>query len=130
MLTVRQSTVPLRIPAGLAIRLKATERNQHKVWDAIPAHDSSSSRKTVKRFGTQLLRGDSRMFVSGAGNTAQDARTQTLALALGRISHPARDLTVEFVHIRQCPGFFLSTLVIYPASESVIPPAPFDELSL
>lgn len=132
MLTVRQSAVLLRIPAGLAIRLKTTRLNQNKVWNAISAQDGSSSRKTVKRFGTQLLPGDSRMFVTGVGNTRRDARAQTLALALGRVSHAARDLTVEYIRTRRYPGFFLSTLVIYPTSlqESVIPPTPFDESSL
>jgi hypothetical protein len=132
MLTVRQSTVLLRIPAGLAIRLKTTQRNQDTGWNAVPAHDGSPSRKTVKRFRTQLLPGDSRMFLSGVGNTPRDARARTLALALNRVSHAARDLTVEYVRIRRYPGFFLSTLVIYPSSlqESVIPPSPLDESSL
>ena len=129
MLTVRQSTVLLRIPVALAIRLKATGRNRHEGRNAIPAHDGSSSGKIVKRFGTQLLPGDSRLFVSGVGNTPRDARARTLALALGRVSHAARDLIVEYVRIRRYPGFFLSTLVIYPTSlqEWVIPPTPFGE---
>ena len=132
MLTIRQSTTLLRIPAGVAIRLKVTEHNEPGGWNAIPAHDGRSSRKTVKRFGTQLLPGDSRLFVSGVGNTLRDARARTLALALGRVSHAARDLTVEFVRVRRYPGFFLSTLVIYPTSlqGTVTPPSPFDESSL
>jgi len=132
MLTIRQSTTLLRIPAGVAIRLKVTEHNEPGGWNAIPAHDGRSSRKTVKRFGTQLLPGDSRLFVSGVGNTLRDARARTLALALGRVSHAARDLTVEFVRVRRYPGFFLSTLVIYPTSlqDTVTPPSPFDESSL
>jgi len=132
MLTIRQSTVLLRIPPGVAIRLKVTEHNEHKGWNAIPAHDGRSSRKTVKRFGTQLLPGDSRLFVTGVGNTPRDARARTIALALGRVSHAARDLTVEFVRVRRYPGFFLSTLVIYPTSlqGTVTPPSPFDESSL
>lgn len=132
MLTVRQSTVLLRISAGLAIRLKSTERNEHPGWNATPAHDGSSSRRTVKKFRSQLLPGDSRLFVSGIGNTLRDARTRTLALALGLVSRASRDVTVEFFRVRRYPGFFLSTLVIYPTSlpDSVIPPGPFDESSL
>ena len=132
MLTIRQSTVLLRIPAGVAIRLKASEHNEHEGWNAIPTHDGRSSRKSVKRFGTQLLPGDRRLFVSGVGNTPRDARARTLALALGRVSQAAHDLTVEFVRVRRYPGFFLSTLVIYPTSsqETVTPPPPFDESSL
>ena len=131
MLTVRRSTVLLRIPAGLAIRLKVTERN-HENRNAIAAHDGSSSQGTVKRFGAQLPPADSQLLVSGVGNTPLDARARTLVQALGRVSHSARNLTVDFVYIRRYPGFFLSTLVIYPTSlrESVIPPVPFDESTL
>ena len=131
MLTIRQSTVLQRIPAGLAIRLKVTERNRES-RNAIAAHDGSSSRGTVKRFGAQLLPADSQLLVSWVGNAPLDARARALLLALGRVSHAARDLTVDFVPIRRYPGFFLSTLVIYPTSFTRVghPPTPFDESSL
>jgi hypothetical protein len=132
MLTIRQSTVLLRIPTGLALRLKSTEHNEHDGWNAIPAHDGSLARKVVKRFGTQLLPGDRRLFVSGIGDTPRGARKRTLALALGRVSHATRDLTVEFVRVRRYPWFFLSTLVIYPTSVqcATTPPPPFDASSI
>jgi len=130
MLTIHQSTVLLQIPTGLAIRLKATERNEHDGWNAIPAHEGSLSRRTTERLGTQLLAGDSRLFVSGIGNTPRDARAQ--ALALGRVRRAARDPAVEFVRVRPYPGFLLATLVIYPTSvqSAVTPPLPFDESAL
>lgn len=132
MLTIRQSTVLIRIPAGLALRLKATEHNEHGDWNAIPDHDGKPSGGSAKRFGAQLLPGDSRLFVSGIGNTPRAARARTLTLALGRVSQAARDLTVEFVCVRPYPGFFLSTLVIYPTAAqcATTPPPPFDESSV
>jgi hypothetical protein len=132
MLSIRQSTVLLRIPAGLAIRLKATEHNEHDGWNAIPDHDGRSSDKAAQGFESQLLPGDRRLFVSGIGNTSRGARARTLTLALGRVSHALGDLTVEFVRVRRYPWFFLSTLVINPTSVpcATTQPPPFDESSV
>ena len=132
MLIMRQSTVQIRIPAGLTIRMKATERNEHGGFNAIPDHDGRLSRRTARRFGPQLLPGDSRFFVGGIGKPPREARARTLALVPGRVSLAARALTVEFVCVRPYAGFFLSTLVIYPTSveRAVAPPVPSDESAL
>ena len=114
MHTIAELNLLLRVPAELPQGLRLATDEFREGWSFARSVDAHRLKKRILRRRWNFIKIDTGCLRSGVGNTAQEAITVALKLALREINEHLNAVEIKHIELTRYPWFFLARVAVHP----------------